>query len=186
MTRALDPVLLTEFESSVVAPIFLFEFAFDTAPLRLWSGIGDVVIGGHVYTGAGPLLNLSATQETTQLQALGITVRLNGMDPSIISLALAELYQGRVITVWVSALDTESRQVIGAPYMLFRGRMDVMEINETGESCDITLSCEHMLIDLDKPRLRFYTNADQAIDFPQDRGLEHITALQDAAISWGN
>jgi hypothetical protein len=44
--------------------------------------------------------------------------------------------------------------------MIFRGRMDVMEINETGETCDIILSCEHMLIDLDKPRLRFYTSPD--------------------------
>lgn len=71
------------------------------------------------------------------------------------------------------------------PYRVFRGRMDVMEINETGASCDITLACEHMLIDLDKPRLRYYTSADQAIDFPSDKGLDMVPALQDAAIKWG-
>lgn len=100
-------------------------------------------------------------------------------------LMLGEPYQGRTLSLWVAAIDLQTRALIGVPYLVFKGRMDVMEILETGETCDITLSCENMLIDLDRPRLRYYTAEDQAIDFPGDRGFDMVPALQEAAVKWG-
>lgn len=183
MARNIDSGLMTQMAGASVAPAFLVQFDFDTAPLRLWSG--TLTASGNDFTGAGPLLNISATQETSQMQALGMTLRLNGLSNSILSLALGEPYQGRTLSLWVAAIDLQTHALIGVPYLVFKGRMDVMEILETGETCDITLSCENMLIDLDRPRLRYYTAEDQAIDFPDDRGFDMVPALQDAAVKWG-
>jgi hypothetical protein len=79
----IDASLLTQMQGAIVAPAFLIQFDFDSAPLRLWSGIGDVTVSGDTFTGAGPLLNISATQETTQMQALGTNLRLNGLSNTI-------------------------------------------------------------------------------------------------------
>jgi hypothetical protein len=185
MTRNIDTDLLQHLQGISVAPIFLVRLVFDAGIVRLWSGLGDLTVASEIYTGAGTLLNISATHETTQMKATGITIRLNGLDNVVLSLALAETYQGRRADILMGAIDLQTMQLIGAPFLAFRGRMDVMEINETGAGCDVTLSCEHMLIDLDKPRYRSYTSQDQAIDFNGDRGLDMVPALQDAAIAWG-
>ena len=63
--------------------------------------------------------------------------------------------------------------------------MDLMNIDDGGQTCTISVSAESRLIDLDRTRERRYTSEDQKIDFPNDKGLEFIADLQDKEIIWG-
>ena len=49
----------------------------------------------------------------------------------------------------------------------------------------MSVTAESRLIDLDVTRERRYTDADQKIDFPDDKGLEFIADIQDKEIIWG-
>jgi len=75
--------------------------------------------------------------------------------------------------------------VLFEPFTLFDGQMDKMEIQDNGETSNVSIVCESKLITLQTPRIRRYTLEDQKIDHANDLGLEFIPSLQDKEITWG-
>ena len=62
--------------------------------------------------------------------------------------------------------------------------MDVMTLQESGETCTIALTAESRLIDLERPRVRRYTAEDQKLIDSDDSGLDFINSLQEATFEW--
>ena len=180
MTREVDADILTAFAQPVVEPLLAIEMIFDSGPVRLWFGVGDITIRGNVYTGAGMLLNVSTIEETGDIQAGNVTLLLSGVPTEIIAIALAEPYQGRRCTIYFGTFKPSISVA-----EVFTGFMDQMSIDETPDGCNITLSVENELVDLERARVRRYTNNDQQSRFPGDLGLEFIEALQDKELHWG-
>ena len=75
--------------------------------------------------------------------------------------------------------------VLFEPFTLFNGQMDKMNIEDTGETANVSINCESKLISLQDPRVRRYTLEDQKLNFPNDKGLEFIPSLQNKDITWG-
>jgi hypothetical protein len=63
--------------------------------------------------------------------------------------------------------------------------MDVMSIQEDGTTSTLNLSIENVLIDLDRPRIRKYTNEEQLSRYPNDQSLKYVASLQEKDIAWG-
>ena len=89
---------------------------FHTADILLWSGIDDISIDSETYTGAGTLLNISDTEDTSELKSTNVVVSLSGMDTTVMSYALADNYQNRPLTiymifVWVLGLYQNFRNI---------------------------------------------------------------------------
>ena len=63
--------------------------------------------------------------------------------------------------------------------------MDLMTIEDGGETASISVTAESRLIDLNRAKERRFTDNDQKIDYPDDKGLQHIQGLQEKQISWG-
>ena len=137
-----------------------------------------------LYGCSGDIINVSATQETSEIRANGIQISLSGLPLELISAALSDPYQGRTAKVFFGVLDGET--VVADPYMIFRGSMDLMTIEDSGETATILVTAESRLIDLDRARARRFTSEDQKIDYPSDKGLEFITSLQEKQIVWGS
>ena len=182
--RGLTAGMDTAMTAAVKHPILLFKFAFDANDVNLWSGIGDITFGGDVYTGAGDLIGVSPVEETEQTKAVGVVFVISGIPSSFISLALAENYQGRAAKLWFGAMD-DSGAIIVDPELIFVGRMDVMTIDEDGDTATIKIGVENILIALESTSERRYTPEDQKLDFPNDTGFDQVAALQDATITWG-
>lgn len=183
MSRDLDAALVTEFTASSLRPVMLAEFAFDSGTVRLWNGIGDLTVGSDTYTGAGNLISVSEYQETSKIEAQGFTFTLSGISSSILSIALAENYQGRRCNLYICALDTAG-VLVSSPYQIFSGRMDTMQINESGETCSVALSAENNMVILQRAKERRYTSEDQRALYPDDAGLDFVAGLQDKEIIW--
>lgn len=180
MSRDVDSSILSAFTQPVVEPLLAVELMFDTAPVRLWFGVGDITINGNVFTGSGLLLNVSQIEETGDIQAGNVDLMLSGVPTTLIAVALAEPYQGRRATIYFGTL----RPTV-AVAEVFTGFMDRMDIEENADTCNISMSIENELVDLERVRVRRFTNNDQQSRFPGDRGLEFIEALQDKEIFWG-
>lgn len=170
------------FGDDALKPIFAVHMAFDSGDVRFWSGIGEATIDGDTYLGAGNVLQISNVEETGEIAARGITITGAGLNSSIISTALSENYQNRAITVYIGSI-TEAG--VTDTYVLFRGRMDTMTIEESGETCNVAIAAENRLVDLERPRIRRYTNEDQKSLYSGDLALEFVDDLQDKAIEWG-
>jgi hypothetical protein len=99
MSRSLTDGILSVLSAAEIQPFFAVELFFDTTTLRMWTGLGDLVIEGTVYTGTGQLLQLSEISETAEIAATGANLTLSGIPSELLSLALSEPYQGRLCKI---------------------------------------------------------------------------------------
>lgn len=185
MPRSLTTALENATLANVVVPIMLVEAQFDSGTTRLWTGIGDLSWNSATWSGAGALMSVADVQETAEVRATGVDIVVNGIPSTLLSLALQEPYQGRTCLIYQGALNVSTGALIADPYLLFRGRMDVMTIEESGETASITLAVESRLIDLEVARERRYEHQDQIVDFPTDKFFEYTATLVDSQIVWG-
>lgn len=205
--RNLTPEMIADFTAGVVYPAFLIDMFFDSGTLRLWTGYGTLSWGGNNYTGGGNLIGISAVEETQELQAKGMAVTLNGISSSIISLALAEKMRGRPFRLYLASVNTTGyveleddtgrieledgtgymaleNSIFINPYRLFSGLMDYAEFSDNGETADIRLTVENILITGQRANNYRYTAEEQKRRFADDAGLDFINQLQDKEIVW--
>ena len=188
MARSVTTAFNNAIVSQVVRPLLACELEFSTGTLRFWNGYGDLTMtaGGssNTFTGLGDLIGVSAISESDQVEAIGATLSLTGIKSSIISAALSANYTNRNASIFLGLFDT-NKSVISDVYTLFKGKMDIMKIDEGPESATIVLSLENRLIALDRSKERRYTHEDQQLSFPGDKGFEFVPDLQDKEIIWG-
>lgn len=206
--RDLDPDFAAAFAAPRVIPALLAEMFFDSGTIGMWTGYGELVFDGVTFFGGGDLVGISSLQETQGTEANGIVVSLNGISPTLISLALAERCRGRAFRIYLASVETQTRIaledssgdavevedgsgyvlaeniVTTAPQRIFSGLMDTMEISDDGNSANIRLSVENILIIGQRPKVRRYTPEDQTRLYPSDNGLNFINQLQDKELVW--
>ena len=188
MARDITTAFKNSIEGALVKPIIGIELEFSDGTLRMWNGYGNITMtaGGasKTFNGAGDMLGISEIEESSTLSMSGVTLTLAGIKSSIISTALGANYTNRKGAIYLGLFDT-SNNVIADVYTIFKGNMDVMNIQEGADTCVITLKLESRLITFEKPANRMYTLEDQKVDFPNDVGFEFIPDLQDKEITWG-
>lgn len=184
MSRTLPVALSTELNAKELKPFYAIELAFDSGTLNFWTGYGEIEANGETWSGTGSILGISTSSETTDLSASGITLTFSGLETSFISIALLENYRGRIAKLYLGALGDDNLPVSDL-YQVFAGRMDVMTIQEDGNTATLAITIENVLIDLERPRTRKYTHEEQLARFPSDNSLEGVANLADRQISWG-
>lgn len=184
MARTLPAALQTELDATELKPFYAVELVFDSGTLRFWTGYGDITANGQTWNGSGTVLGFSQTTEATDLSATGMTLTFTGLESSIIAVLLGENYRGRSAKIYLGALDA-TNQPVSDMYQIFAGRMDVMTLQENGETANVSISIENVLIDLERPRARKLTNEEQLKRFASDNSLSGVAKLQDRQLSWG-
>tara|TARA_R110000787_G_scaffold34563_3_gene89397 strand:- start:102 stop:680 length:579 start_codon:yes stop_codon:yes gene_type:complete len=188
MARDITSAFNTAITNQVVKPIMALELDFSDGILRLWNGYGNLTMtaGGssQTFAGQGDMLSVTTVDESSTLSMSGVTITLAGIKSSLISTALGANYTNRNGSIYLGLFDT-SNNVIADVYTLFKGKMDVLNIQEGEETSLITLNLESRLVTFEKPSNRMYTLEDQEVDFPNDIGFEFIPDLQDKEIIWG-
>lgn len=179
MTRTVPSELLTALSQSEIQPYYAVELDFDTSPIRLWTGYGDMTIGGNSYTGSGNLLSIDGLEEVNDLSAKGVTLTLSGVPSDILSLALQEPYQRRSAKVFFGTRDT------AVPVEVFSGFMNTMSIEDGGETSTITLTVESKLVALERGSDRRYTHENHIARNSGDTFFSFVAQLQDRDIVWG-
>jgi hypothetical protein len=184
MSRSLTAPMEAATLAPVICPILLVEALFDSGTVRMWSGFGDLSWGG-TWIGAGNLLGIGDVTEASELRATGLDVSLSGIPSEMLALALSEPYQDREARVYLGVFDTNTGALLADPYLVFGGRMDVMQIEDGGQSAKISISVESKLIDLERGRERRWEDADQTAFFPGDRFFKFVQSVQDVTLTWG-
>jgi hypothetical protein len=201
MSRDLSQTVKDLIDRDVIYPSLAIEFLLDSGPVRLWSGYGETVYAGKTFHGAGDLLSISAIEETADLSAKGISASINGLDAALIDKALSEPYQGRECNLYMVLGNNGFLQKQDDDYLLqeasdkialedgllelFSGEIDVMAIQLSGETCNINVTAESIMIRLKRPAVLRLTDEDQRSRYPDDLGFKYIESLQDRELLWG-
>ena len=184
MSRTITPAVIAELASGQVRPAIFFEAQFPSGFLRLWSGLGSITWGGQTWVGAGTLMGIGAIEESADVVATGTTISLSGIPTDLVSLCLADARQGMPGKVWIGFMSAAGA-VIADPILAFAGRLDVPSIMDGAERCEIQITYESRLIDLNRSREWRYTHESQQQFSAGDRGFEYVSALQDKELRWG-
>jgi hypothetical protein len=196
MTRTVPSGFLTALSQATVEPFYAVEMLFDDTDgtlyssgsyqgnqaLRLWTGIGDKVIGSKTYQGAGQLLTIDEAEESNDLSVKGATLTLTGIPTSLINTALATPYQNRQCNIYLG-IDQQPDII-----EIFSGSMDKMIIEDDPDKSTITMRVEHKLVALERPVVRRYTEeSHKAISTTNsnDTFFTFLTDIQDKQISFG-
>jgi len=188
MARDMSSGLVAACDAPTLAPIYLAEVWTAGGAVRMWTGIGTLIFGGNEYLGGGNLVGVSAVEERAgdELSATGITYSLKGVDPDMLAVALGEIRQGLSAKLWFAVLNQDDGTFEGEPLLVFSGLTDIPTIDDGGDTITISLSAENKLIDLERPRVRRFTPADQKSAHPGDKGFDFVAGLQDLEITWGS
>ena len=183
-TRQIDTktaIKLAEDQQNIV---FAIKAEFDTDDILLNTSIGDLVIDGDTYEGAGQLLSISEIEDSNDLKSAGVTFSITGMDQQVLSYALTENYQNRPITLLMAFISGGTDQV-SASIVLYKGRMVQMNISDDPNGASISLQTENRLMDLRRPSNYRYTKESQASLYAGDNSLNEVAKIQDMKINWG-
>jgi hypothetical protein len=180
-TPRLSPHAAASATSPVAAPVVLVELDFASGPFRAWTGLGQLNWAGKVFEGVGSIGAVGEVEETVELRAVRLTLALSPVPQEVVDIALAERsFRLRSARLWGALLDAEGA-FVAAPFPLWAGLMDTMEVTDGAEP-RVALTCESRLVDLERAEVRRYTDADQQAEYPGDRFFEYVPALQEAEI----
>jgi hypothetical protein len=182
--RLISAALEADTVAPALTPIILVELDFPGGFVRMWSGLGPLSWDGKTWFGAGHLGEVSPVEETVEVRSAGVAFSLSGIPSELVSLTYGEHYQGRSATMWFGTLDAAG-QVTVAPHKVWSGRMDVISDEDDGTTATLTVQAESRLVDLERPRVRRFTDEDQRQLYPGDTGLRFIAGLQNKDIQWG-
>tara|TARA_R110001606_G_scaffold382066_1_gene543629 strand:+ start:872 stop:1501 length:630 start_codon:yes stop_codon:yes gene_type:complete len=208
MSRDIPFELQASISDDVVHPFFAIELFFDTETLRFWSGIGELVYNDDTYVGSGDMIAVTSINETSEISAQGARITLSALPSEMLSLVLSEPYQGRKCYIYFGLLiNGEQRMlqqsgdfvlqqdnghiIVGEADLndtvtqIFSGYIDQMNIDEGPQNSQITVAVENRLIDLQRSRIKRYTNQSQMSRFPDDKGFEFVESMQDKKFAWG-
>ena len=199
---AYNTAVNAQVNSELVRPVYFVDINWDdgVSPYtRLCTHNEDITFVSTVYTGAGDCLSIGNIDEPYELRNAGINITLSGLNSSILTHALGTQYQDRVLTVRMGFMSTasgdqEKAKLIGTnvggsgdalPPIIFVGRMDVMTITDTGQTCSISVNVENRLADFERTSESRYTYEDQIKRNAGDRSFEYVTVIQKRVLPWG-
>jgi hypothetical protein len=181
--RSLTTAQTTALADSQVRALCFVEMDFPGGFLRMNNSAVDMAWNGLTWLGVGRIGSIDPVNEGNTLEARGLRFTVTGIDPAYIAIALGQQYQGRSCKVWFATLNPDY-SVIADPALIFKGRMDTMDI-DLGATATITVAAESRLADWDRPRVRRYNAADQAITDPADKGFDFVPQMVEKNIRWG-
>ena len=207
MSRTIDSNITSALAEGNIKPFFTFKIEFDTQTLFLYTGEGNLFLGGNQYTGIGSLLTFTNVEESADIGAKSVSIQLSGVPSNNLALALSNPYQGREITIGFGIradpllLGNEQNELIlnqdgqsidistisnpDAVSTLFVGYIDTMDINEGTDTSTITVKVESKLLELERQRVLRYTSAIQKSLYSGDKGFDFVDQLQDKKFIWG-
>lgn len=184
--RGLTAEMKAAVAADVVAPLLLFEASFPSGTVRIWSGVGELVLEGEIWYGLGSLISVDAGAESMDGAARDVKVTVSGLSDEFFSPVMIDGYQGHPARMLFAVLDPDTGEMIGTPYTLFSGKLDSDNITDDGQGSIITITTTNILADLLRARELRYTHEHQQRLHPGDKGLEFVASLQDLQLKWGS
>lgn len=174
----------TEAAKDHVVMFLAVDINFPSGHVRIWSGIGDLVIDGETYSGLGELGRVSMPSENTSLTAEKKTFQLSGVEPSWVDESDLEDSFGRTVIEYFGFLHAQTRQLIGDPEINWEGRIDSARRVDGAEPI-VEIVAEHRLVLLEKTDGWRYTHEHQQQFFAGDKGFDQVPSLELKEVLWG-
>lgn len=169
----------------VVGLALLVRLGFLEGEKRLWSGPGEITLGGEVWQSVGEFGSISTMSSGPGDAASSVTFTLSGIDEQIYALATAgaTTIKGRPAEVSLQFAGAGG-VLLDSPAVIWIGRMSRMSADADAQIRSVNLICENRFTNRSKPPAGLYTDRDQQARFPGDLGLSFAASLIFKAVNW--
>jgi len=186
MTRSLTTAVKNELATNDIRPVHLITIGFST-PVNITDCSFDLtssVSGSSViYSSSDFILGISNHTEETDVTKSTVSLNLSGADQTFISTVLNENVVNDSVTIFRGFLD-DSNALIADPMMLYKGKIESFDIQETDKESIVGLSIVSHWADFEKKNGRKTNNTSQQRFFSGDVGMDFASqTVQD--IKWG-
>lgn len=183
MSRSLATDFKTALSSDLVRLAILVKVD-TTVPFNVWTGSGELTIEGDTYVGAGELLSISPTKESSISNPSTKTLSISGLATNAVPTFLAEDVKNKQITIKIAVFNEGGTLASASTHTDFVGFIEQVGFNISESSFTISVSCIEKFQKLFKPAPSRYTPEDQKAKYPGDLGLDYIPTIQDNEIVW--
>jgi hypothetical protein len=184
MTRATHAELIDGFKAPVVRPFMAVLLDYPDGAVRLTSLPTGTVLGidDQDWHGAGVLGQMSGLEEGAENRSYGFTLTLSGIPGNWLAYLRTQDVQGRRVDVHLGLVDEKNRVI--RSQLIKRGRMDTQDA-AAGQTTSVTVTCEDVLVDWERARVRRCTDVDHRTRYPNDGFFKYVAALENQTLAWG-
>ena len=152
---------------------------FESGMARNWTGFGNLFLDGETFVGKGDLVSFGGIAFNADDIATSITITLSGVDAQHIAEARTmPPIRGRAQQIYLQFFDADTLAPLDDKLLIADRVMDVMRWSGSGPSQrTISVTSEDVWSERVTAEYANWSNADQRMLFPGDRGLEYIAEL---------
>jgi len=182
VSRLTSSTNIAELAQPDIIGIVMVDLDFASGHTRVHDGIGELAFGGNTYYGIGQFGAIESISEGYKDIARQLKLTLSGVDNSLLTIAMTEIYQGRTCTVYVGFLNSQTNVFLDTPEQVYVGRMDFMQI-DVGKTSAINLFVENRT--RREPQVARYTTEDQKLLYPNDTFFDQVPFIAGRKATWG-
>ena len=184
-----SPALDAELENDNVTVFTALTLSVGEDTLRLLDGSAQLTIGGELYSGEdatyGVLASIDSFEDGAGDEAPGLSITLHPADDDAVLALSSPSMQGEAVRVDVGAVNDATGAVIGDPFLLFDGEVE-MPKHEFGKAMlQVSLECVGGMERLffEDEGILLAPSFHQQV-WPGETGFDHVTGIRDT-IYWG-
>ncbi len=158
-------------------------YANDSPCTFRWGG-ALLVPAVQTWIGVAKYGALEQVVESLDIIANPVRLTLSGVDNSVLSSAMTNVYAGRTAAVYLALHDPRDLSLIDTPEEIWSGIMSVMRIKFGPNTGSIVVECEHRL--RRRPLVQRYTDEDQKSRHAGDRFFQFLHQIPGYISKWGS
>lgn len=162
---------------------YAVELLLPAGPFRVHSGVGDLIIEGHTYTGTGDLGAVGMVTQEGDNNPVDVSVSVSGLPTSGLPIALAANVRGSDARVIVIVFDNDTG-VINLAEDGFNGFITNYNV-VVGDDNLLTCTISDEFTRFEKPIHDYWTDENHQLLEPGDRICRFVSQMSEREISWG-
>ncbi len=170
MTRAMTAAMKTEFAKGSFRQAHLLDLMFST-PIYITDHVIDTAWNSNTYTAGGHLIDFNPPAEASEVRMARTKLHLSGVDQAYTALFLTNAYID-VRVLFRLALFDSSNAIIADPALLWEGRIEGWDLDETDKISRLSVDIASHWSDFEKVNGRRTNTASQDRHFTGDLGFE--------------
>lgn len=175
--------IINDLASGHVEMGFAVEIMAPSAPVRVHTGVGEVVINGELYLGLGSLGSISPSKSDGSTSPKDITLSLALIDSSMLALALNEKMVGSQVQIVMFTYGADGQ--VKSTAVAFAGKITSVSA-VTGDENTVNYSCANELEGWQSICSWRYTEDSHLLRYPDDHGLRCVGEMSERTILWGS
>ena len=183
MTRTYTAAVNSYLSEPVHELKLLADITFTNTTMRVWTGVGSLMVGATHYDGVGHFGGIERVSENPNNFTAPVKMWLTAVDSANLSEALSERLFGKAVVIRRCWLN--DRTVVNTPEEWYRGVMGEVRLvrgdSERGNYIEVGVQTK-----LDRQRKpTYYTKEDLAMTYSGDTFFNYTDQIQGTKALWG-